>query len=86
MFERGAQVWRGPSRRRECRGGDSDDSLDALDGERELFVAAQSDDDVPRPFAFPLRHPLTLPRPFVTLLLAAARAVPFGLGGVRFAL
>src|SRR2546423_14888305 len=46
VFERGAQeVWRGRLQRRERRGVDSDGSLYALDGERELLVAAQGDDE-----------------------------------------
>jgi hypothetical protein len=50
VFEHGAQGRRGPGLRRERVGGDADSSLGALDGERELLVAAQRDDERPRLF------------------------------------
>lgn len=81
VFERGAQGGRGPAWRREGFGGDSDDSLDAPDGERELFVAAQRDDEGPRPFV--MRRLVV--RRFDALRLAAARGVSSDpVRGVRF--
>ena len=81
VFERGAQRRRGPSSGREGFGGDSDGSLDALDGERELFVAAQRDDEGPRLFVM---RRLDVRR-FDAQRLAAARSTSFGpVRGVRF--